>query len=335
MDSATRNQTGPAVIVKTTARLHLGFLNPGDTGRRFGSIGLSLDAPETRIVLRRDNKDVVTGVEVPRAADFLRAVVDRLGVRGGHRLEVSSAIPAHAGLGSGTQLALAIAGGLRALHGLGADIAADAAALSRGARSGAGAALFQHGGFVVDGGRGADSVIPPVLARVHFPADWAVLVVTDPNARGLSGGAEIRAFRDLRPMPRAGAAEICRLVLLQVLPALAERDLAEFGAGIAAIQALLGDHFAPAQNGSRFMSPAVGACLDALARHGATGVGQSSWGPTGFAFADATQIPALETAFQRETPHSGLDMAVRRGLNRGAAITVVTDNTITPGHERT
>ena len=38
------------VQVTTAARLHLGFLDlAGDLGRRFGSIGLAIDAFETRV----------------------------------------------------------------------------------------------------------------------------------------------------------------------------------------------------------------------------------------------------------------------------------------------
>ena len=66
---------------------------------------------------------------------------------------------------------------------------------------------------------------------------------------------------------------------------MAEADFAAFGAGVSAIQARLGDHFAAAQGGGRFTSPRVGSVAAALARAGAVGLGQSSWGPTGFVFA--------------------------------------------------
>ena len=49
---------------------------------------------------------------------------------------------------------------------------------------------------------------------------------------------------------------------------------------------MVGAHFAPAQGGV-FTSPRVGAAMAALDAMGAHGTGQSSWGPTGFAFADS------------------------------------------------
>ena len=85
-------------------------------------------------------------------------------------------------------------------------------------------------------------------------------------------------------MDAAVSGAICRLVLMQALPALAEQDLAGFGAAITAIQDHAGDYFAPP--GRPFHQPAASAPrCGVLAEAGATGIGQSSWGPTGFAFA--------------------------------------------------
>ena len=77
---------------------------------------------------------------------------------------------------------------------------------------------------------------------------------------------------------------ICRLMLMQALPALAEQDLARLRRRDHRMQDTPGDYFAPSQGG-RFTSPFVAAALQALDDAGAFGIGQSSWGPTGFAFA--------------------------------------------------
>jgi predicted sugar kinase len=108
---------------------------------------------------------------------------------------------------------------------------------------------------------------------------------------------------------------------MQALPAMAENDLASFGAAIAEMQARLGDYYAPMQGG-RFTSAAVGEVLTTLAREGAHGIGQSSWGPTGFAFA-ASERTANELARigRQNEAAKGLDIRVCRGLNRGAVIT--------------
>lgn len=308
------------VEVATTARLHMGFMDlNGGLGRRFGSIGLALDQPCTRLSLRRASADLVEGVERRRAESYLRAIAQRLDLRGGHDLRIAEAIPAHAGLGSGTQLALAVSAAVRRLHGFGLDPRADAAALDRGRRSGIGIGLFAEGGLVVDGGVGRADAPPPLLVRLAVPQDWRILLVLDPSGQGFSGPRELAAFGALPPMAEAEAGRLCRLVLMQALPAAAEDDLAGFGEAIEAVQALVGDYFAPAQGG-RFGSPRVAAALSAMRAQGAVGIGQSSWGPTGFAFvrgdAAAEHIRRIVTPIA-----TGLDIAICRALNRGAAIT--------------
>jgi len=310
------------VRVRCTARLHLGFLDlNGSLGRRFGSIGLALDQPATSVSISRAAHPAVSGMETERAARHLATLEATHGV-GPHALAVAEAIPPHSGLGSGTQLALAIAAALRRLHGLASDLEGDAMLLDRGARSGIGIGLFQHGGLVVDGGRGAPAGPPPILARLAVPAAWRILLVLDRAAHGLSGQRERDAFANLPPMTDEAAGRVCRLVLMSALPALAETDIAAFGAAIAEVQTIVGDHFAPAQGG-RFTSGRVAGALTALAAAGAHGVGQSSWGPTGFAFAaDEAAALRMQAAIVDRAAAAGLDIIIRRALNRGAEVTV-------------
>ena len=163
------------VAVQATARLHLGFLDlNGSIGRRFGSIGLALDGPATKLTLRRAQSQRVSGPEHARAAAHLEKMQRHLGLKGHYELIMQEAIPAHSGLGSGTQLALAVATALRRLEGFELDIPGDAEQLQRGARSGAGAGLFVQGGLIVDGGHGTRKGTPPVLARLAFPDSWRI-----------------------------------------------------------------------------------------------------------------------------------------------------------------
>jgi predicted sugar kinase len=69
------------------------------------------------------------------------------------------------------------------------------------------------------------------------------------------------------------------------------------------------------------MSPDVGAVLDALAAAGATGIGQSSWGPTSFAFAPSRAEAERMAELARRHPHAhALDIRICVGLNRGAEL---------------
>jgi predicted sugar kinase len=61
--------------------------------------------------------------------------------------------------------------------------------------------------------------------------------------------------------------------------------------------------------------------MEELRRHGATGNGQSSWGPTGFAFASSQdEARRLADLVQEKVTVSDLDIVVCKGLNHGALV---------------
>jgi len=311
-----------SVTVAAAARLHLGFLDMnGGLGRRFGGLGLAIDQPVTRLTIRHAPVSAVEGLEAERAARHLAHLARHFGLTPSYRLTIHEAIPAHAGLGSGTQLALGIAAALRRLEGIPADEPSDALLLRRGARSGIGLGLFQRGGLIVDGGRGARTATPPVVARMEFPPEWRVIVVLDPKTEGMHGRDEQAAFARLTDFEAASAAEICRLVLIKALPALAEHDIGSFGDAIARIQEVTGNYFAPAQGGAPYASAAVARVMEDLRRLGARGAGQSSWGPTGFAFAPgAKEARRLCDLTQEKAAAWGLDIVMCKGVNHGALV---------------
>ena len=307
------------VEVTAAARLHLGFLDlNGDLGRQFGSIGLAIDAFKTRIQLCEAPSFEVLGKERERSARLARRIAESLGLDAGKQLTIASAIPAHAGLGSGTQLALAVATAFRKFARLPLDAREDARLLDRGARSGVGVALFERGGLAVDAGRGPMTEIPPVVAHVDFPRDWRILLILDPRVEGAHGAAETEAFAGLPRFPADAASEICRRALMQILPGAAEQDLEAFGDGVARVQEIVGDHFAPAQGGGRFISAAVGRVAARLKALGARGIGQSSWGPTGFAF--ASDPDHAEFLARRAECEPGVEIRICKARDRGAEI---------------
>ncbi len=313
------------VRITAAARLHLGFLDmEGGLGRKFGGLGLSISGHRTRLRLTKAKKNIVEGAERERAAHLLQRAQEALAPQSRHHLIVEEAIPAHAGLGSGTQLALSIAAALRRLEDLPANAAADAALMERGERSGLGAGLFEDGGLVVDGGRGKRGLTPPIIARTPFPSEWRILLVSDPNCVGLHGNGEREAFAALPPFSGAQAGELCRRVLMQALPALAERDFDAFGAAISEIQAVVGDYFAPAQNGRRFTSASVETTISRLMSGGAAGGGQTSWGPTGFAFAASESEAQKLAALAREDAKTrGLSIEIVHALAHGAKVDAI------------
>jgi beta-ribofuranosylaminobenzene 5'-phosphate synthase len=310
------------VTVQAPARLHLGFLDlNGGLGRRFGSIGLAINDPKTSITISAAPQMRVTGSERERVGSHVETMRRALGIAGAYDVRINEVVPAHAGLGSGTQLALAVAAAFRRLHGLPLDVARDAVRLGRGARSGVGIGVFEHGGLVVDGGRGPTRTAAPIVSRMPFPEPWRILLVLDRHCQGVHGLAERESFNMLAPFSDSDAGHLCRLVLMQALPALVDCDIAAFGSAIKDIQGCMGDYFAPLQGGSRFCSPDVAGALDLLEREGAIGIGQSSWGPTGFAFAPSAEAAErLLSHARRDERCRHLDLHSYSGLNRGADI---------------
>jgi beta-RFAP synthase len=311
-----------AVRVVAPARLHLGFLDlNGGLGRRFGSIGLAIDTPATELILSRSRSFKAEGPDSRRALETLKRLAQSYALGGAYQIDVCSAIPAHAGLGSGTQLALAIGAALSELEGLEQGPAEFGERLNRGARSAIGMAAFQRGGFIVDGGRGAKDQTPPILIQTAFPEAWRILLIIDPRTSGVHGEAETKAFAELAPLPETAAAHVCHLVLMQLVPGLMEADTEAFGAAISEIQAIVGGHFANAQGGSPWASPAVGRIAQALRERGAFGIGQSSWGPTGFACtASQENAERLYDSLIEAARADGLEILIARGRNWGASV---------------
>ena len=314
------------VEVFAPARLHLGFLDlHGGLGRRFGSLGLTINDVGTRLRIEKARAPLASGPSAMRALRYLEHAATVFELSPAARLTIETAIPEHAGLGSGTQLGLAVAAALARLHFQELSLSALAAAAARGGRSGIGIGAFEQGGFLVDGGRDSDAAPAPIIARLPFPASWRVLLILDRARCGLHGAAEINAFAALPDFPESLADRLCRIVVMRLLPGLAREDFAAVATAVCEIQERLGNYFDDAQNG-RYCSPAVGEALSWIRARGGIGVGQSSWGPTGFAFLDSAEhATTLATALrERFADVRELTFHVVEGRNRGADIAVIT-----------
>ena len=330
---ALRVDAAPSVTLRAPGRLHLGFLDPAASlGRRFGSLGLVICGFETEVVLSAAaaNQVSASGVAEQAEAERANAYLQRLQQQSGRHaplhLALLRVLPTHAGFGSGTQLALAIGRAFAQWHGLHVTTPALAQWLARGARSGIGIAGFEHGGLLVDGGPGGSvggGAPAPLLARLPLPEAWRVLVVQDNAQQGLSGAGERDAIANLAPLPRTLAADICHQVLMRVLPGAACAEFAPFATGITHIQQLLGAHFSPAQGSNAYTSAAVGRLVEWIAAAGlGAAVGQSSWGPTGFAIlpSQAQAEAVLESARTAGVVAAGLTLNIVAGRNHGATM---------------
>ena len=290
------------VTVQAPARLHFGLLDlRGDLGRRFGGIGAPAPEVVTRVSVSPAASVESIGEDAARAGAFARRFLSHYELSAGARIVVERAIPPHSGLGSGTQLGLCVARALAELYEVDATTPELAKSIGRARRSAVGMWTFDGGGFVLEGGRrvDVDDDVGPLLARIPFPPSWRCVVAVPVANPGVSGIAEVEAFANL-PAPDAEDVErVSHLVLMAMLPALAEGDLATFGSSLSEVQEINGRWFAKAQGGTFAPGPST-ALIAGMRNLGIPGVGQSSWGPAVYGIVDGdARASALADALRQ------------------------------------
>lgn len=280
-------RSGDCVFVEAAARLHFGVLDlRGAGGRWFGGIGAAAPAPTLLVSACAADRVEVSGEDAERAAEFASKCLDHYGVGGGARLQVHRALPRHRGLGSGTQLALAVARALADVYHLPADVRSLARAVGRARRSAVGSWTFEGGGLVVEGGRQPDrDECGPLIARLPIPSTWRCVLAVPDAEPGISGAAEEAAFASLPAPPQREVERVAHLTLMVLLPALADGDLGGFGRALTEIQRITGSWFATVQGGVYAPGASV-ELVRQMTEAGACGVGQSSWGPAVYGIVD-------------------------------------------------
>jgi beta-ribofuranosylaminobenzene 5'-phosphate synthase len=319
------------VYVKTPARLHFGLIDlNGGMGRFFGGLGVAIDRPNVILEAQTSESFSVTGEKTELVTSLAERFLETYHINADVSIHVEQSIPEHSGLGSGTQLALAVAAALTKLFQVKASIQELSLTMGRMKRTGVGTAVFDQGGFVVDGGKKMknDSVIsesfPPLIFRQPFPEDWKFVVAVPEVKKGLAKTEEKNAFSRLSPMPTEDVGEICRLTMMKLLPALVDHDIKSFGDALTQIQIVIGEYFAGVQGGT-FSSSAATEAVDFMKKRGAYGVGQSSWGPAVYGLVqgekEAKKLQAEVEAFLQD--RDGGQVFVANANNRGATIKYV------------
>ncbi|MCH9696711.1 MAG: GHMP kinase [Gammaproteobacteria bacterium] len=323
IDRSSSNSQLPATVVEVhaPARLHMGFIDvSGVLGRRFGSIGVALSELGVSMRLTRSQQLNVKGFQQQRGLEYARQFLDAYEINHCVDIMIDQAIPEHAGLGSGTQLAMSIGMGLNRLFELQNSLEEIAALMGRGNRSGIGIGAFCQGGLVVDGGRASNTVIPPVISQLPIPANWRFILILDQSASGIHGDKEIQAFDQLPEFPAHLVEHLSYRLLMCGLPAVIEKDLPVFGSVISELQQCVGDHFAELQGG-RFTSSAVEEAVQWFAAQGAVGLGQSSWGPTGFCIIDDhVAAQNMIDSANRQLRHLQLEFMLATASESGASV---------------
>jgi beta-RFAP synthase len=311
------------VVVEAPSRLHFGMFAFGAGHRRqFGGVGLMIEEPRLRVVIRPAGKFTCAGLHAERALRIARQVAGcwLAGRLPDCEVLVEEAPREHAGLGLGTQLSLAVGVALAQFAGFPnpPSPVEIAIRLGRARRSSVGAYGFMHGGLILDAGHAAGESIGTLVKRVELPDHWRVLLITPCLPNGLSGGQEAEAFAELPPVPPEVTGQLAREVLLEMLPAAVTRDFVAFSQSVYRFGRAAGNCFAGVQGGPYATSSA--AVVDRLRKCGVVGVGQSSWGPTVFALVENDAAAELKRQWSRELDTMACEIKISRPDNRGAVV---------------
>lgn len=316
------------VFVKSPARLHFGLIDMnGEMGRFFGGLGIAIDKPNVILEAQNSITFSVKGEKSQLAKVFAKRFLETYNIKSSVRIDVKETIPEHEGLGSGTQLALAVAVALKTLFNMNITIKELSLTMGRMKRTGVGTVVFEKGGFVIDGGKkfkdGAVVLesLPPLILQTPFPEDWKFVVAIPNIKKGLAMTEEKDAFKNIKTMPSDVVGKICWLTMMKLLPSLIDCDIVNFGDALTKIQIVVGNFFADVQGGtfSSFVSKKI---IDFMSDSGAYGVGQSSWGPAVYGLVkDEIQAKNLESAvnfFLQD--NGGGRVFVAKANNQGAII---------------
>jgi len=307
--------TARSVHVVAPSRLHFGMLSFGQPiVRQFGGAGAMIDAPGLRLSIEASDRFSSEGPLCGRVSEFVAVLRRRsawLPREPQCRIEVTSAPRQHVGLGSGTQLGMAVAIGLNAFFEGPLRTATEfASAVGRGRRSAIGVHGALEGGLLVEAGKHTHEEISPLVSRVELPSAWRFVLLTFHGEQGLSGAAEEGAFDRLPPVPRATTAELARTLLVELLPAAVDGDFERFGDSLYRFGRVAGECFA-AQQGGAFAGPRSSRLVERLRASGVRGVGQTSWGPTLFALTSSlTEAERLIDSLRHEDFSAGIEWMI-------------------------
>ncbi len=322
MESVTEDRS-TAVRVRAGARVHFGLIVPGAAApRQFGGTGLMLEEPGLEVTVERAADLETVGELAERAAAFAQAFSGQASPP--YRITARNRHPDHVGLGTGTQLGLAVARGIATLEQESLTAVELAARVGRGRRSAVGVHGFERGGMIVEAGKKTGPkdtrAISSLVGCYRFPDAWRVVLIVPRGLRGASGGVEEKAFSSLEPIREEIVDRLSRLTLLGMIPALLESDIDSFGEALYEYGRRSGECFAPFQS-SAFASPEIAALVRFVRAEGVRGVGQSSWGPAVYAVVEsAPAATALVERLRGEFSYQAEEIIVSRVMDRGADV---------------
>jgi beta-ribofuranosylaminobenzene 5'-phosphate synthase len=297
------------LIIETPSRLHVTLIDlNGKYDRIDGGVGITTENPRLVLEGRDGYDDIHIDFANPESdllsletkKDYQSKIISATGkineflnIEGGYHFTVKEIFPTHSGLGSGTQLSLAVAKLILKMNEQDLSAVEIGQIVGRGGTSGIGVASFDQGGFIVDAGHrktdkknflpssASKASPPPILARYDFPEDWNIIMVIPEVQRKVYGEGEVNIFQKYCPIPLEDVRELIHILFMQMMPAVLEEDLDQFGRSIDQVQTT---GFKKVE--LSLQNPFIKDLMDDLKSSGAAGVGMSSFGPTVYAVTD-------------------------------------------------
>lgn len=250
------------VRITAPCRIHLSLIDEnGYTGRVDGGIGLMLDKPN--VVFEASNSADEFQIEAHR---YYRESIDVINDKASmvfkayninnknFHFHLKRYYPSHVGLGSKTQLSLAIATAIAKLKKLDISSRELTNLVERGGTSGIGWRGFESGGFILDGGhdfgkgKEKESFLPssasgsanPAITILTYPIpeNWRFLLIIPNVEKGAYGDEEVSIFEKHAPIPKSEVNEVSHQIIMKVIPGLLKNDLQCFGEGLKRIQSI-------------------------------------------------------------------------------------------------
>ena len=327
------------MIIKTPSRLHLTLIDlNGALGRIDGGVGLTIEKPSLTLQAESGNNGIEIVFEDKSHSEKLmndyrekiensaNKMLEFLKINSGFKFNVKETYPAHSGLGSGTQISLAVGKIILKLNNRDMTAPEIAKIVGRGGTSGIGVRAFDHGGFIIDGGHridekpdflpsSASKALPaPLITRYDFPEDWNIILAIPNVLAGASGPKEVNIFQKYCPIPLKEVQKLSHILLMKMMPAVVEADISSFGDSINQIQNI---GFKKVE--LELQHPLISTLIENMRYAGAAGVGMSSFGPTVYAITDNNSKEISKVA-QDTIKEVGGKLIVTKAQNSGAII---------------
>ena len=317
-----------SIQISTPSRLHFTLIDlNAELGRVDGGIGVALTKLgwDISMEITSERPDYTE-----RVAEIFNRLSRHFQMKNNYEIVINSNIPRHVGLGSQTQLSLALAQALSVFEERDEPVPELAKIVGRGGTSGIGVAAFEHGGFILDGGHSTNSkpeFMPShyseaepavVLANYTIPEDWYFVVAIPQVEHGAHGTREIEIFKQNCPIPADEVDKLSRVILVQTLPAVLEADIEVFGRSLTELQNI---GFKKVEN--ELQHEIIKKLQDFYLANGAFGAGLSSFGPATYAVVDgegAAEKLVADTKKFLEEEGVGGDVFYSNCNNEGAEL---------------